>query len=134
MKTKLAVFAVILAVAGALAFNFVLKPRNIKKAEEVNRVYLAALRRVVTRLSFDKGALKDIAEAVADPEVSGVSGLWLSPGMPHRRTKSVSNYPTLAGQDTGNFGYVNDPKDPKFGTVFIDCTHADSSGKGWNSY
>lgn len=37
-------------------------------------------------------------------------------------------------QDSGKWGYVNDPNSPCWGSLFVDCTHADSSGKSWFSY
>ena len=29
-------------------------------------------------------------------------------------------------------GYVNDPADPQFGVVYIDCTHKDEKGRFWS--
>jgi uncharacterized RDD family membrane protein YckC len=37
-------------------------------------------------------------------------------------------------RDTGKWGYVIAPKAPCDGTVFIDCTHADSKGRFWYTY
>ncbi|MFC1679726.1 hypothetical protein ACFL2T_05900 [Elusimicrobiota bacterium] len=37
-------------------------------------------------------------------------------------------------RDTGAWGYVADPESEEFGTVFIDCTHADTKGNPWTHY
>lgn len=37
-------------------------------------------------------------------------------------------------QDSGGWGYVGDEKSPCWGTVFVDCTHADTKGTPWHSY
>ncbi len=37
-------------------------------------------------------------------------------------------------RDTGRWGYVQDPKSPCFGQVFIDCTHKDFAGRLWADY
>jgi len=34
--------------------------------------------------------------------------------------------------DAGGWGYVNDPKSPEYGTVFVNCTHLNDTGKPWN--
>jgi hypothetical protein len=37
-------------------------------------------------------------------------------------------------QDTGQWGYVNDPKASCYGQLFVDCTHRDSRGREWAAY
>jgi hypothetical protein len=37
-------------------------------------------------------------------------------------------------KDTGGWAYVSDPHSALWGTVVIDCTHADSSGRVWADY
>jgi len=37
-------------------------------------------------------------------------------------------------RDTGGWGYVSDPQAACYGTVFVDCSHADSKGKPWPGY
>lgn len=37
-------------------------------------------------------------------------------------------------RDTGGWGYVTDPQAACYGTVFVDCSHADSKGKPWPAY
>jgi hypothetical protein len=56
------------------------------------------------------------------------------PDVPHPLTRKVAHYPSFTPRDSGRWGYVDDPKDANFGTVFIDCTHTDSRGSAWTSY
>lgn len=37
-------------------------------------------------------------------------------------------------KDSGHWGYVNDPKSPCWGGIFIDCTHKDADGRAFFSY
>lgn len=37
-------------------------------------------------------------------------------------------------KDTGRWGYIGNPESPCAGTVFIDCTHTDFSGRLWADY
>ena len=36
--------------------------------------------------------------------------------------------------DSGRWGYVADPAAPCYGTIFVDCTHADSNHKSFSAY
>jgi hypothetical protein len=36
--------------------------------------------------------------------------------------------------DEGGWGYVNNPADPEFGRVFVNCTHTDAKGVRWDHY
>lgn len=64
-----------------------------------------------------------------------VPALWRhSVGTPHRMSSGTAVYPTKVGRDSGLWGYVNEPSDPYWGTVYIDCTHTDLTGKTWSSY
>ena len=37
-------------------------------------------------------------------------------------------------KDTGGWAYVADPNSPLWGTLVVDCTHADSKGNLWHRY
>ena len=37
-------------------------------------------------------------------------------------------------QDMGGWAYCGNPNNPNFGTLVVDCTHEDSTGKRWYSY
>lgn len=50
--------------------------------------------------------------------------------------KGVSDMASLKAKlkDTGGWALVGDPKSALFGTVVVDCTHADSRGTPWADY
>ncbi len=52
----------------------------------------------------------------------------------HFRRSSVRDVRTFAITDTGGWAYVNDPKDPSFGLLFIDCSHKDEKGRYWSEF
>lgn len=37
-------------------------------------------------------------------------------------------------RDSGRWGYVNDPKAPCWGGVFLDCSHQDAEGRSFFAY
>lgn len=52
----------------------------------------------------------------------------------HFGTAAVRNTPAQDIRDTGGWGYVNDPRNPRFGLVFIDCSHKDEKGRYWSEF
>jgi prepilin-type N-terminal cleavage/methylation domain-containing protein len=50
---------------------------------------------------------------------------------PENRHVSVGASTAAALTDTGGWAYVNDPASPLFGTLLINCSHADSKDKVW---
>jgi len=55
----------------------------------------------------------------------------------HFDTRKVAYYKTVGVnvKDTGRWGYVNDPSNMDYGTLFVDCTHTDiRKGKVWTTY
>ena len=50
---------------------------------------------------------------------------------PENRHVSVGASTAAALTDTGGWAYVNDPSSPSFGTLLVNCSHADSKGKSW---
>jgi hypothetical protein len=52
----------------------------------------------------------------------------------HLGASSVKDRPSFSVQDTGGWAYVNNPKDPAFGLVFIDCAHKDERGRFWSEF
>ncbi len=52
----------------------------------------------------------------------------------HRGSSAVRNTPSMTITDTGGWAYVNDPKDPAFGLIYIDCTHRDERGRFWSEF
>ena len=53
---------------------------------------------------------------------------------PHPATREARNASVLTPEDSGLWGYVNDPESPQFGALFIDCTHTDSRGRRISEY
>lgn len=52
-------------------------------------------------------------------------------GHPENRHVSVGASTATALTDTGGWAYVNDTASPLFGTLLVNCSHADSKGKSW---
>jgi len=50
----------------------------------------------------------------------------------HKASSKVRNASGTEVRDTGGWAYVNDPKSADYGTVFIDCSHADEKGRYWS--
>ncbi|MBI5597906.1 MAG: hypothetical protein HY928_17610 [Elusimicrobia bacterium] len=56
------------------------------------------------------------------------------PDVPHAVTRRVKHFSSFTPGDSGNWGYVDNPKDGNYGMVFIDCTHTDSRSSVWTAY
>ncbi|OGR80184.1 MAG: hypothetical protein A2X32_05960 [Elusimicrobia bacterium GWC2_64_44] len=58
------------------------------------------------------------------------------PNTPHMDSIAVSvGASTMAAlTDAGGWAYVNDPESPAFGTLFVNCSHADRNSAAWNSH
>jgi len=52
----------------------------------------------------------------------------------HFRRSSVRDTPSMIIKDTGGWAYVNAPKDPAFGLLYIDCAHRDEKGRYWSEF
>jgi len=52
----------------------------------------------------------------------------------HLKRSSVRDTPAMLIKDTGGWAYVNDPKDPAFGLLYIDCAHKDEKGRFWSEF
>ncbi|MBI4679530.1 MAG: RDD family protein [Elusimicrobia bacterium] len=55
----------------------------------------------------------------------------------HPDSNRVYGFPSrsqASSSDSGGWAYVNNPQDPDFGSVWVDCTHQDSKGTVWNAY
>jgi hypothetical protein len=50
----------------------------------------------------------------------------------HRRTNAVVQTASIG--DSGRWLYHNDPSDPQFGQIQIDCLHMDTKGRPWATY
>ncbi|MFH2201595.1 MAG: hypothetical protein ABIJ96_00625 [Elusimicrobiota bacterium] len=56
------------------------------------------------------------------------------PDVPHPFSAEVEYFDERIPRDSGRWGYVSNPTDANFGTVFVDCTHTDSRGDLWHTY
>ena len=70
-------------------------------------------------------------ETIKAGQLEGAPYLKL-PG--HIGTSSVRNARSFSVADSGGWAYVNDPADPAYGLVFIDCSHKDEKGRFWSEF
>lgn len=122
----------------AIAY-FVIVSAGIKSTEAQNRSNLSSLRSAVGLYYSDKeGQYPECLEALVpggrylteDPSLCQGSPFY----SPHWRSRAAVSHPSRTAQDSGRWGYVDNPKDAEFGQVFIDCSHTDSRGARWDSY
>lgn len=52
----------------------------------------------------------------------------------HFRRGEVKDVPAFRISDSGGWAYVNDPKSPDFGLVYMDCSHRDERGRYWSEF
>lgn len=87
---------------------------------------------------LDLGSLNEPKSGVPGPwEVyfdNGLPPAPRKPDVPHPSTEEIEYFESFLPKDTGKWGYVNNPKDAGFGTLFIDCTHTDSNGRNWSLF
>ena len=72
---------------------------------------------------------RDIEEMIRSGNLEAAPELKLRT---HTASSKVRNASSTEVIDTGGWGYVNDPKRADYGTVFIDCSHADEKGRYWS--
>lgn len=118
---------------------FVIVSAGKKSTEANNRSELGSLRSGVSIYYGDaEGAYPGDLEALTRDQkyLSGIPLLWRGSPFysPHRQSRMVENYPGRTTRDSGHWAYVDNPKDPDFGKVFIDCSHTDSIGSRWDSF
>ncbi len=70
-------------------------------------------------------------EALRDGKLEAVPELKLSG---HFKRSSVRDTPAMRITDTGGWAYVNDPGNPSFGLLYIDCTGRDEKGRFWSEF
>ncbi|MCX5785414.1 MAG: hypothetical protein NTX59_06980 [Elusimicrobia bacterium] len=122
----------ILAIAIALAgvsrvFNYF---HSMNAAEVIRK--LAALRISLELYRLDKGRLPvHFSDVAVNGNLEAVPDLKLKR---HFKSSTVKNVPYYKITDSGSWAYVNDPKSPDFGLVFIDCSHADEKGRAWSEF
>lgn len=52
----------------------------------------------------------------------------------HFKVSAVKDTPSMVIKDTGGWAYVNNPADPAFGLVYMDCSHKDEKGRFWSEF
>jgi len=94
---------------------------------------LSALRRAISAWNKDRGSPPDRPSQLVPYYLKILPRLSL-PGTGHPTTREVEFIQARAGVDTGKWLYVNNPKNPFYGNVRINCTHRDSRGFRWSGY
>ncbi|MEI7529878.1 MAG: hypothetical protein WCK76_13160 [Elusimicrobiota bacterium] len=123
LKAAGAVLLLVLAAAGLVRL------RERMPAADVIRK-LAGLRVAVTfyRMEY-KTPPASFGQVLAAGKLETVPGLKLAW---HPGSAKVTDVASFRFRDTGGWAYVNDPADPQFGLVYIDCTHRDEKGRFWS--
>lgn len=52
----------------------------------------------------------------------------------HLKRSSVRDTSSMSIKDSGGWAYVNNPGDPAFGLLYIDCAHRDEKGRFWSEF
>lgn len=131
--TKL--LAAFYAVLSILAL-FYLPPMRVsltRREETRTTRELSLLRQSISAWKKDRGAPPDRLSQLAPHYLKILPRLSL-PGTGHPTTREVEFVQARAGVDTGKWLYVNNPKNPFYGKVRINCTHRDSQGFRWSGY
>ncbi len=91
---------------------------------------LSGMRLAVGLFRASKGVPpSDIEELIRNGNLEAVPELKLKT---HRLSSKVRNTAGFMVRDTGGWAYINDPKNSGYGTVYIDCAHADEKGRYWS--
>ena len=108
-----------------------------KSKEGATRGGLASVRSALTLYYADNTfyPADDLSSLVQGRRYLDNLPLVKLPGTNHPENPHVTVGASTAAAvtDTGGWAYVNDPASPDFGTLLINCTHADSAGKIWGA-
>ncbi len=123
--------------AGVLILTLFYLPsmqRALRLREETRTTSeLSSLRQSISAWDKDRGAPPDRLSHLVPHYLNILPRLSL-PGTGHPVTREVEFVQSRAGVDTGKWLYVNNPKNPFYGKVRINCTHRDSRGFRWSGY
>ncbi|MCM2267357.1 MAG: type II secretion system GspH family protein [Elusimicrobiales bacterium] len=128
---------VILAIMGILAGIAVIRFGGVleKAKEGATRGALGSLRSALNIYYGDNSLYPsdDLSSLVENKKYIDNLPLVKLPGTTHPENRHVSVGASTAAAvtDTGGWAYVNDPASASFGTLLINCSHADSKGKSW---
>jgi len=124
----------ILALAGAAAllavWGEVHLSRGMDAAEVVKKLSGMRLSLELYRQEY-KRLPASFKETLRAGTLEEAPGLKLSL---HLKTSSVRDTPSMLIKDTGGWAYVNEPGDPDFGLLYIDCAHKDEKGRFWSEF
>jgi len=127
-KTILTVIVFCLALGAAWGAHYY---RSGMGAAEVIR-RLSGMRMALALYTLEhKTAPAAFEDILKDGKLEAAPGLKL-PG--HFGSSAVRNTPSFEVRDSGGWAYVNDPRDPRFGLIFIDCGHMDEKGRYWSEF
>ena len=125
--TLLAALAAALAAAGGGAAWL----RSGMESPEVLRK-LAGLRVSLELYAMERrGKPGAFGDTIQSGQLEGAPDLKL-PG--HLPASSVRDVPAFSITDSGSWAYVNDKSSPRFGLLFIDCSHRDERGRYWSEF
>ncbi|OGR68510.1 MAG: hypothetical protein A2081_05825 [Elusimicrobia bacterium GWC2_61_19] len=127
-KTVSAVLTVCLAFGAALSARYYLSGMN---AAEVIRK-LSGIRMALALYTLEhKTAPAAFEDLLREGKLEAAPAIKLRR---HFRRAAVRNTATFEIKDSGAWAYVNSPKDPRFGLVYIDCAHMDEKGRYWSDF
>jgi hypothetical protein len=89
------------------------------------------------RMALALYALEHKTPPISFEETLREGKLETSPGLKlprHFGSAAVRNAASFKIKDTGIWSYVNNPEDPDFGLLFIDCSHLDEKGRYWSEF
>jgi hypothetical protein len=103
---------------------------------------LASLRAALAQYYVDNGSkYPDSLTQLVPQYISQIPPLWKGlhdeggKAFPHTESSEVATYINrAAGTDSEKWGYINNPSDKDYGTIFIDCSHTDWRGLRWDSF
>ncbi|OIO05254.1 MAG: hypothetical protein COX65_09590 [Elusimicrobia bacterium CG_4_10_14_0_2_um_filter_56_8] len=125
-KKFLALAAVITAGTWSAYFiSYGMPPADVVRKLSGLRLSLELYRQQYKRLpaSFEETLRAGTLEAPPELKLSG-----------HLKRASVKDTGAMVIKDTGGWAYVNNPQDPDFGLLYIDCSHKDLKGRFWSEF
>jgi len=128
-KERKAALAAAACAAGALAL-LLHYASGMTPQEALRR--LSGMRVAVTLYRLEhKAPPASFAELVRSGKLEAAPELKLPR---HRGSALVRDVAAMKITDSGGWAYVNDPKSPDFGLVYIDCSHRDGKGRFWSEF
>lgn len=130
---ELMVVIVILGILSALLYPKV--PVLLNRAKEgKTKGNLATLKSTIRIYYSDNDSFSPIdnLETLIPKYIKQIPECSLPPH--HAASTAVTNDTTIGDTDEGFWQYNNDESDTNWGDIWIECSHADSSGAMWSSF